>query len=113
MLIYSCSGGADVGALTDRVARYLTLSGAGSMHCLAGIGAGLDSFIEKAGSAPGIIAIDGCPVNCAKQGIEKYNLEVTHHFQLGDLGFAKGESPADAENTKIVVDIIEKAICNE
>ncbi len=113
MMIYPCSGGADVGGLTDRVARFLNLKGVGKMHCLAGIGAGLDSFIETARNAPGVIAIDGCPVNCARKCLERHGVEVTHHFQLADMGFSKGESPIDYENTVKIVEEIERVVYDE
>ena len=37
-LIFPCSGGSDVGEITDRAARKVTIEGAGKMYCLAGIG---------------------------------------------------------------------------
>ena len=37
-LIFSCSGAADVGEISDRAARKLSAEGAGKMFCLAGVG---------------------------------------------------------------------------
>ena len=37
-LIFPCSGASDVGGLTDRAARQMTLDLMGKMYCLAGIG---------------------------------------------------------------------------
>ena len=37
-LIFPCSGGSDVGALSDLAARQMTRDGTGKMYCLAGIG---------------------------------------------------------------------------
>ncbi len=113
MLIYSCSGGADVGGLTDRAARYLNLKGVGKMHCLAGIGANLMSFVDTAEKAPGVIAIDGCPVNCTKKCLESHGVTVTHHFLLSDMGFKKGESPISNENVNEIVRLIEREICHD
>ena len=45
--IFSCSGAADVGHISDLAARQLTKAGAGSMFCLAGIGGNVESIIAK------------------------------------------------------------------
>ncbi|MDD1744422.1 MAG: putative zinc-binding protein [Candidatus Methanoperedens sp.] len=47
-LIYSCSGGSNVGEIADRVARKLRSEGFGTMTCLASIGAHLSGFVESA-----------------------------------------------------------------
>ena len=54
-LIYACSGAADVGSLADRTARWLHLSGWGKMHCLAGVGAGLDGIVNAAEHYQGLL----------------------------------------------------------
>ncbi len=38
VLVFACSGGADVGETADRAARLIDDREAGSMYCLAGIG---------------------------------------------------------------------------
>ncbi|MBT4482837.1 MAG: zinc-binding protein, partial [Candidatus Latescibacteria bacterium] len=38
-LIFPCSGAADVGEISDQIARKLTRDGIGKMFCLAGVGA--------------------------------------------------------------------------
>jgi uncharacterized metal-binding protein len=40
VLLYACSGGANVAEIADRAARELMFAGCGSLFCLAGIGAG-------------------------------------------------------------------------
>ena len=47
-LIFSCSGVADVGEISDRAARMLSKSGAGKMFCLAGIGGNISGMIASA-----------------------------------------------------------------
>lgn len=59
-LIFPCSGGSDVGEITDHVARMMTADGIGKMYCLAGIGGRLDAIMETTKSAAKILAIDGC-----------------------------------------------------
>jgi len=45
--IFSCSGAADIGHISDLAALQLTKMGAGNMFCLAGIGGNVESIIEK------------------------------------------------------------------
>jgi len=66
-LIFACSGGADVGALADQAARKMTRDGAGRMFCLAGIGGRVSGIVKTTEAAGKILAIDGCPLNCAKK----------------------------------------------
>ena len=96
-LIFACSGAADVGDISDRVARKLMKEGIGKMYCLAGIGAGIEKIIETTKGAEEQVAIDGCPVACASKCLKKAGFE-PKVFSLAEMGFAKGESPANEEN---------------
>jgi uncharacterized metal-binding protein len=103
-LIYACSGAADVGEIADQVARRLRSEGVAKMTCLAGIGAGLPNYVQSAKSTDMNIAIDGCPVACAKKTLEKIGVTPTSYI-LTDMGLVKGETPA---TEKIVVQMCEK-----
>ena len=91
VLVFPCSGGADVGALSDAVARKLSRDGKVKMFCLAGIGAHVDGMIESAKSAERIISIDGCPVMCAKKLLEYAGFS-PDAFVLKQFGFEKGKT---------------------
>lgn len=101
-LIYSCSGAADVGGLCDQAARGLTREGVGKMYCLAGVGGGVEAILVNARAASISLALDGCPMDCAKQTLEKGGIENITHLRLSDVGFAKGSSPVTAENIEQV-----------
>ena len=90
-LLYSCSGGADVGALSDRIARRLAKEGFGKMSCLAGVGADISGFIESAKCAEQNITIDGCPLRCAAKNFENRGIKPLS-FVLTELGFEKGKT---------------------
>lgn len=96
-LIFACSGAADVGEISDRVARKLTHEGSGKMFCLAGIGGRVAGIVKTAETAQTILAIDGCPLNCAKQTLEAAGFTAYKHLQLADIGLVKGQSPANEE----------------
>ncbi|MFC1540972.1 putative zinc-binding protein [Candidatus Latescibacterota bacterium] len=105
-LIFPCSGAADVGEISDQVARKLTRDGAGKMFCLAGLGGHVESFITNTNAAGKIIAIDGCPVDCAKKTLEHADFADFEHIRITDLGCVKGESPAENETvTRITAEI--------
>jgi len=96
VLIFACSGAADVGSLSDRVARKLTKDGKGKMYCTAAVGANIPEKIAPIKAATDIVTIDGCSAFCAKKILENagfapksYNLEV--------LGFIKGKTEVNNE----------------
>ena len=98
ILIFPCSGGADVGALTDLAARQTTRDGSGKMYCLAGIGGRVSGILASTASAAKLLAIDGCSLNCAKKSLELAGFSGFEHLCLADIGFQKGQSPATPEN---------------
>lgn len=102
-LIFSCSGGSDVGALADRSARKLSSDGCGKMYCLAGLGGHISGIIKTTESASSIIAIDGCPLACAKKTLEHAGINDFNHLFITDLGFEKGKTPVDEEKIDVVV----------
>jgi uncharacterized metal-binding protein len=95
--IYACSGAADVGEIADHAARKLTAEGVGKMSCLAGIGGRIPNLLAIARGAQVILAIDGCPMHCARNALEKAGFTKFEHVCLADLGMAKGKTPATAE----------------
>jgi len=102
-LFFACSGAADVGEITDRAARQLAKEGVGKMFCTAGIGGRVSGIIKTTESADKILVIDGCPLNCVKNGFEQAGFDKFEHLQLADLGLEKCSSPATEENISKVV----------
>ena len=103
MLIFACSGAADVGAISDKAARQLTSEGAGKMFCLAGIGGRVSGIMESTRDAAKILAIDGCSLDCTKLCLEEAGFTEFEHIKVTDLGLEKGKSPVTDENIAAVV----------
>jgi len=101
-LIFACSGAADVGAIADRAARKLTAEGAGKMFCLAGVGGRVEPILEATRAASGILAVDGCPQDCARKCLEEAGFGGFGHLRVTDLGLEKGKSPATDERVAVV-----------
>jgi uncharacterized metal-binding protein len=91
-LIFACSGAADVGAVADQAARKLTREGAGKMFCLAGVGGRVSGIMKTTEAASKILAIDGCPLACAKNCLEEAGFTEYEYLQLADLGMVKGNT---------------------
>ena len=109
-LIYSCSGAADVGALSDLAARKLRDDKVGSMSCLAAVGAGLSGFIESAKAADKCITIDGCSVACAKKNLESIGVS-PKSFILTEMGYEKGNTTVNEKTVSEAVSKIKNNIC--
>ena len=97
-LIFACSGAADVGEIADRAARKLTRAGAGRMFCTAGLGGRISGILKTTEAADGVLAIDGCPLNCVKASLEQAGFTAFQHLQLADLGLEKCKSPVTEES---------------
>jgi uncharacterized metal-binding protein len=104
-IIFACSGASDVGEIADRAARKLSRDGAGKMHCMSAVGAGVESFMKfyRQSSAP-ILAIDGCALSCATNCLKKAGLAATRNVSLEALGFVKGETHVTDDKIARVVD---------
>ncbi|MDZ7822566.1 MAG: putative zinc-binding protein [Candidatus Marinimicrobia bacterium] len=76
----------------------MTRDGSGNMGCLAGIGGRVSGILLSAEAAGAILAIDGCPLNCAKKTLEQAGLKNILHIQLSELGFLKGATAVNEEN---------------
>jgi uncharacterized metal-binding protein len=89
ILLYACSGGANVAEVADKAARLLMFENAGSMFCLAGIGAGIPNMVQAAKAAGLNVILDGCPMDCAKKIFD--NAGITNYVQVRvtDLGIEK------------------------
>ncbi len=108
-LIFACSGAADVGHISDLVARKLTAEGVGKMFCLAGIGGRVSGIMKTTEAAAKILVIDGCPLNCAGRSLEEAGFTEFEHLELVDLGMAKGQTEvSDKAVRKVAAVAIEK-----
>jgi uncharacterized metal-binding protein len=90
VLIFACSGGSNVGQLTNEAAKKLDQEGVGKFFCLAGIGGDIDAMKVNAEGADRIIALDGCGVACAKCTLERAGLPIATYVVATDLGIEKG-----------------------
>ncbi len=67
----------------------LTQSRMGRFFCLAGIGGYVSGMIESTKAGKVLVAIDGCPVACAKKTLEHAGFSINEYVQVTDLGIEK------------------------
>lgn len=91
-MILACSGGSNVGQLSNQAAVELTQEGFGKMFCLAGIGGQLSGFVQSAKDVPVMVVIDGCSVGCGRAILKQANVELTHYLVLTDEGMEKNKN---------------------
>jgi uncharacterized metal-binding protein len=89
IMILACSGGSNVGQLSNQAAVELTQEGFGKIYCLAGVGGLLSGFVQSAKDTPQMIAIDGCSVGCAKAILEKGDVPLKSYLVVTELGVEK------------------------
>lgn len=108
-LIMACSGGSNVGQISNSAMVEMDKQGVGSAYCLAGVGAELSGFLASSKAAR-VVLIDGCPVGCGKKTLEKHAIEPARYFVVSEFGIEKKHAfdKLDAE-TRMVLDQI---ICN-
>jgi len=88
VLVYACSGGANVAEIADRAARELMFAGEGTMWCLAGLGADIQGMVQTARDADVNLVIDGCPMECAKKIFDRHGVPYSY-LKVTDLGIEK------------------------
>jgi len=61
----------------------------GNFFCLAGIGGHATGMIESTKAGKVIVAIDGCPVACAKKTLEHAGFNIDEYVQVTGIGIEK------------------------
>lgn len=95
-IVLACSGGSDIGELTDRVARKLKENNVYNMKCLAMVAAG-DKNLHEAIKSTETLVIDGCPVDCGRKIMEEAWITNYQYVRLTDMGLEKGKTPVTDE----------------
>ncbi len=104
IIIFSCAGSSNTGQIANQAAVKLAQEGIGRYFCLAGIGGHVSGMIESTKTGKMLIAIDGCPVACAKKTLDHVGFNVDEYVQVTDLGIEKNHQfnlgAADVEKVR-------------
>ena len=107
--LFPCVGAANVGQISNKIAIALEEQGIGNLMCTVGIGARAPGLMKSAESSDRIIAIDGCPVNCASKTLELAGFKVDRQIVISDLGIkkTKDRNPKDEEVGEVLEKVME------
>jgi len=111
ILLYACSGAANVAEAADRACRQLTYEGHGGMFCLAGLGAGIPSMVQTARDADLNVVVDGCEMDCGRKILDERGVKNYVQIRVTDLDIekVKGAAATD-EEVAVVVKRVKKEL---
>ncbi|MGC8493152.1 MAG: putative zinc-binding protein [Syntrophobacteraceae bacterium] len=113
VMILACSGGSNVGQLSNQAAVELSREGLGKMSCLAGVGGELMGFVHSVITTPVVVLIDGCPIGCGKACFDKLEAPLKIYLVLTDLGIEKtGDMELKAEEIAKVKEAVKQAVAS-
>ena len=102
VLMFSCSGAADIAEIGDRAVRALHKAGDAKMFCLAGIAGKVELIEVNTRGADRILVVDGCDSDCARKTMEFGGFTGFIHLRVSDLGMEKGKTPVTDERIAMV-----------
>ena len=112
VLLYACSGGANVGEISDLAARELMFDGAGTMFCQAGLGGDIQGMIQTAKDADVNLLIDGCPMDCVKMVFDRCGVSNYRQIKVTDCDIEKVKGVrCTSEQVEKVVSAAKNALC--
>lgn len=100
-LVIACSGAADVGFVSDQVARKLSGNNIRKMSCMALFSSCSDEKIHEFKSQD-ILVIDGCDEDCGRKVMEQRGITEYTYLRITDLGFEKGKTTTSLESVNMV-----------
>jgi len=87
--VVACSGASNVGQIANQAALELAKAKVAGFFCLAGVGAHIKGMIKSGKEAGLMVAIDGCPVQCAAKTLQHAEIEPAIQVIVTDLGIEK------------------------
>ncbi len=95
--IVACSGASNVGQIANQAAVELSKEKVGGFFCLAGVGAHINGMVKAGKEADLVVAIDGCPVQCAARTLQHVEIEPAVQVIVTELGIEKSHDIAPDE----------------
>ncbi|MCR4391399.1 MAG: putative zinc-binding protein [Candidatus Acetothermia bacterium] len=111
-----CFGGmSNVGTLTALAALDVAKAGETTVFCLASLANGDPVVQKRLRETERIVAVDGCPLSCARRIAERAGFVPDRALVLaGDLGIAKGSPQSvPAQDVARAADLIRSALRGE
>jgi len=87
--VLACSGGSNVGQITNEVAKRLDQANVAKFFCLAGVGGHISGMVASVAGSDRVLVLDGCPLGCAKATMEAAGLSNYEYLVVTELGIEK------------------------
>jgi len=112
--VFYCAGASNVGQATMlssvKAADEVGYDKA-ALLCLASISAGLANITNGAKQAKGIVAVDGCPMSCAKMTLKKAGFSTDEHIIVSkDLNISKNFDLSSQTDLEAIKNAVEEKI---
>jgi uncharacterized metal-binding protein len=104
--VVACSGASNVGQIANQAALELAKAKVAGFFCLAGVGAHIKGMVKSGKEADLMVAIDGCPVQCAVKTLQHAEIEPAIQIIVTELGIEKSHDIAFDE--KVCSKVVEK-----
>lgn len=88
-LVYSCSGCSSAAQMANDLAVRLDRQRLAAMSCIAGIGGDVPPLVDTATAGRPMLAIDGCPLQCARKSLAQHGVTPDAHVNLAMEGAPK------------------------
>jgi len=110
-IIYSCSGCSTAAQMANYIAIKIDRKEIADMSCIVGVGGNVKKLVKTAKSGRKIIAIDGCPLACAKACLNNHSLIPDLHIELTQHGVKKqNHVDFDPQQADELLQLVEKKI---
>ena len=107
--IVACSGASNVGQIANQAAIDLAKAKVGGFFCLAGVGAHIKGMVKTGKEADLVVAIDGCPVQCAAKTLQHAEIEPAIQVIVTELGIEKSHDiEFDKRDCSVVVEKVKE-----
>lgn len=104
--VVACSGASNVGQIANQAALDLAKEKVAGFFCLAGVGGHIKAMVKSGKEADLMVALDGCPVQCAAKTLQHADIEPAIQIIITDLGIEKSHDIAIDE--KACSKVVEK-----
>lgn len=112
--IVACSDASNVGQIANQAAIDLAKAKVGGFFCLAGVGAHIKGMVKSGKEADLVIAIDGCPVQCAAKTLQHAEIEPAIQIIVTELGIEKSHDIAvDMRDCSVVIEKVKEEMSCE
>ncbi len=109
--VVTCSGASNVGQIANQAAIMLAKEKVAEFFCLAGVGGHIPGMVKAAKEAGLMIAIDGCPLQCAAKTLQHAEIEPAIQVIVTELGIEKSHNiSVDEKACSIVVEKVKEEL---